>query len=272
MKTIQKLLLGMFVGVLLLPINAISQNEVKEYDKEEFKPVYLSITTMEKCKDADMDFSEWMALEKEFYEKVTLKNDLIIGSGVYYSSITPEKSRVKIVTIYKNWEDIEKATLETDKLVEKGWPKEEARRAFFKKQSSFFVCQQRDEIYMATPYADEVNLDSNKPLVFYLKGSKKGDGTTEFNEYYNKVNSKRAYVKGYFTHVNKWGTESNDAKEVFVYNSFKDVEDAFNENHKLISEHWPPSKDKANEILKGYAESFKGDGNLVYTNIPELIK
>ena len=43
MKTIQKLLLGMFVGVLLLPTNAISQNEVKENDKEEFKPVYHQI-------------------------------------------------------------------------------------------------------------------------------------------------------------------------------------------------------------------------------------
>lgn len=272
MKTIQKLLLAFLVGVIMFPSTAFSQNEDKSSDKEQIKPVYVSISTMEECKDANINFSEWVALEKEFYEKVTLKNDLIIGSGVYYSSISPNKSRVKIVTIYKNWEDVEKATLETDRLVQKGWPKEEARREFFKKQKSFYVCQQRDEIYMATPFTEEANVASEKPMVFYLKNNKKGEGADQFNEFYGKVNTKKPFVKGYFTHVNKWGAESNDAKEVFVYSSFKDVEEEYNENHKLISEHWPPNKDKTNEILKGYAESFNGNGEFVYTNIPELIK
>ena len=270
MKTIKKLLLAVLVMVFITPTVSVGQNEGNE---DALKPVYLSITTMKKCKDSEMNLSEWMDLEKEYYEKITLKNDLIIGSGVYYQYVSPNDSQIKIVNIYNSWEDIEEATKKTDELVIEGWPEEDIRREFFKKQKSYYICDQSNEIYMTTPYESEIVLDSNKPQVFYLKDRKKGDGSDDFEKYYNQVTKRNVHVKGFYSHVNKWGeSSSRDAMEVFVYDNFKNVDPSFEENHKLISEHWPPNKKEANAMFKEYTELFSGKGNFVYTNVPGLSK
>jgi len=119
MKIIKKLLLAILMLAFSFTTKIIAQDEVQ---KEEFKPVFLTVTTGHWSSDLNVDFTDWLKTEKEYFDKVTMKNDLIIGSGYYTHYFTPDNSEVVFVSVYKNWEDIENANDVKAKLVEEGWP------------------------------------------------------------------------------------------------------------------------------------------------------
>ena len=267
MKTIKNLLLGIFVLSIMFTSEAFSQED----EKEEFKPAYLVVTTVHRSSDPDVDFSDWMKTEKEYFDKVTMKNDLILGYGVYMHYFTPDDSEMKLVTVYKNWEDIDKATGVTNKLIEEGWPDEEGRKAFFEKQNSYYSTHHSDEIYTTTPYSKPAKLNGDKPLIFYVKVNKRGSGGSGFGEYFKNVTMKNEYVKGYYTHMHRWGANSNDAIEAFAFESLGDIEKAFDEDNRLVKEHWP-DVEKRKEFFKGYNKLFAGHGDYIYSNVPELSK
>jgi len=267
MKSIKNLLLGMFVLSILLTSKSYSQ----EAEKEEFKPAYLVVTTVHRSSDPDVDFSDWKETEKEYFDKVTMKNDLILGYGVYMHYFTPDDSEIKLVTVYKNWEDINNASEVTNKLVEEGWPDEEARKAFFEKQNSYYSSHHSDEIYATTPFSKPTKLDGEKPLIFYVKVNKRGKGGSGFKEYYENVTMKNDYVKGYYTHMHRWGANSNEAIEAFAFESLGDIEKAFEEDRRLAEEHWP-DEEKRKEFFEGYSKLFAGHGDYIYSNVPELAK
>ena len=125
----KKLLLGALVFALMLTSKVIGQNSTEE----EYKPVFLTVTTGHWSDDPDVDGSDWLKTEQEYFEKVTMKNDLIIGSGYYTHYFTPDNSEVLFVSVYASWEDIENANDVTAKLIEEGWPDESERDAFFEK-------------------------------------------------------------------------------------------------------------------------------------------
>ena len=99
MKTIEKLLLGILL--ITFTFTSIAQ------EKEEYKPVYLTVTTGHWSSDSNTDYSDWLKTEQEYFNKVTMKNDLIIGSGYYTHFFTADNSEVLFVSVYQNWEDIE---------------------------------------------------------------------------------------------------------------------------------------------------------------------
>ena len=107
MKTIKNLLLGIFVLSIMFTSKLYSQ----EAKTEEFKPAYMVVTTVHRSSDPNVDFSDWMKTEKEYFDKVTMKNDLILGYGVYFHYFTPDDSEVKLVSVYKTWEDIDKSLI-----------------------------------------------------------------------------------------------------------------------------------------------------------------
>ena len=123
MRTIKKSLLGMLLLVFIFTTKSFGQDA----PKEEFKSVFITVTTGHWSDDPNVDGADWMKTEKEYFEKVTMKNDLIIGSGYYTHYFTPDNSEVLFVSVYANWEDIEKANDVTAKLIEQGWPDEAAR-------------------------------------------------------------------------------------------------------------------------------------------------
>lgn len=267
MKTIKKLLLITFVFTLMIMTQAIGQNS----NEEEYKPVYLTVTTGHWSEDPDVDGSDWLKTEKEYFDKVTKKNHLIIGSGYYTHYFTPDNSEILFVSVYASWEDIEKASEITAKLIEEGWPNEEKKEAFFKKQNSYYSPIHSDEIYVSTKYVKPLKSDSKEPLIYYVKKNELGEGGKGFEEYFENVTMKNTFVKGYYTHRHLWGANSQDALEVFVFEKFSDIENYFDENVKLESEHWPDEA-KRKEFFKEFNKLFTGHGDYIYQNVPELAK
>jgi hypothetical protein len=268
MNFIKKLWIGFFVFTLLISINTFSQDKPA---KEDAKPVYITITTAHRSSEPDVDFKDWLKTEKEYFDKVTSKNDLIMGSGVYFHYFTPDDSEVKIVNVYKTWEDIDKSNGINNKLITEAWPKKEDRDAFFKKQSSYYSPMHSDEIYISLPFTKPVKTDSKKPLIYYVKVNQLGSGGDGFKEYFENVTMKNPFIRGYFTHRHLWGANSRDAVEVFVVDKFSDIENIFTEDTKLVNQHWPDEK-KREAFFKNYAKIFAGHGDFILTNVPELQK
>ncbi len=63
-----------------------------------FEPVYILVTTLHSVENVDMN--EWKAIEKEFFDKVTSKNDLIFSQEVLVNYFSPDLSDVKLITVY----------------------------------------------------------------------------------------------------------------------------------------------------------------------------
>ena len=98
----------------------------------------------------DGSFDEWLSLEKEFHEKVTMKNDLILGASFLNHYFTADNSEAKVVRTYKSWADIEAAAEISNKLIKEGWPDSLARIDFFKKLDAYYQAKHSDEIYVFT--------------------------------------------------------------------------------------------------------------------------
>jgi len=243
----------------------------QEKEAEEFKPVYITVTTLHWSADADTDFSDWEKTEQEYFDKVTSKNDLIIGSGFYTHYFTPDNSEVLAVSVYKSWEDMEKANDITDKLIEAGWPDEDARKAFFDKQGSYYAAKHSDEIYTTYPFEKEVKTDSTEPLLYYVKKNIAGEGGKGYKEFFDNITMKNKYIKGFFTHGHRWGSDARDRFEVGVYDNLGDIEKAFDEDQKLIEAYWP-DEEKRKAFFKEYDKIFAGHGDAIYQSVPSLNK
>jgi hypothetical protein len=267
MKTFKNFSFGIFVFLFLFTSKAIGQ----QTQAAEFKPVFLTVTTLHRSSDPDVDFTDWRKTEEEYYNKVTAKNNLIIGSGYYMHFFTPDDSEILSVTIYNSWEDIEKATDVTNKLVMEAWPDEVKRAAFFDKQSSYYAPKHSDEIYASMNFTKPVKTDSKEPLIYYIKKNIAGTGGSGYREYFDNVTMKNSYVKGFYTMRHRYGSNSQDLIEVSVYNNLADIEKAFAENTKLEDANWT-DKAKADEFFKKYAKLFAGHGDSIYRNVPSLQK
>ncbi|SNR63022.1 hypothetical protein [Lutibacter flavus] len=263
MKTIERILLGFLL--ITFTFTSVAQ------EKEEYKPVYITITTGHWNSDPDTDYTDWLKTEQEYFNKVTKKNDLIIGSGYYTHYFTPDNSEILFVSVYQNWEDLENASGITDRLIEEGWPDKDKREAFFKKQSSYYSAMHSDEIYQTTKFRKPLKTESKKPLIYYVKRNKLGEGGKGFNEYFENITMKNSFLRGYYTHRHRWGANSRDMIEVFVFDKLSDIEGSFDETQKLVEAYWP-DKDKRKAFFKSYSKIFSGHGDYIYQNVPELAK
>lgn len=268
MKIIKNFSFGILVFLLMFTTNAIGQ----QTQNAEFKPVFLTVTTLHRSSDPNVDFTDWKKTEQEYYDKVTAKNDLIIGSGYYMHYFTPDDSEMLSVSVFNSWEDIEKANDVTNKLIMDAWPDEAARRAFFNKQSSYYSPIHSDEIYASMNFTKPVKTDSKEPLIYYIKRNKRGSGGgAGYKEYFENITMKNAYVKGFYTMRHRYGSNSLDILEVSVFDNLGDVEKSFDESTKLENAHWT-DKAKGDEFFKKYAKLFAGHGDAIFTNVPSLHK
>jgi hypothetical protein len=99
MKSNKILALGMLIFTFLLNTEIRAQDEPK--------PVYITITT--KHRNLDTDRKDWQKTEQEYYDKVTSKNELIIGNELLNHYYTANSSEVLFAYVYRTWEDIEKS-------------------------------------------------------------------------------------------------------------------------------------------------------------------
>lgn len=136
MKPITQVLIIIFAAGLLFT-NAYSQ---------ENEASYYTVTTWKIDIPEDGSRKEFNNLMKEWYEKITSKNDKIISERVLRHSSGSDLRDVVIVTEYASWNDIDAANKKQGELVDAAWPDQEARQAFFKKFNKYSLTHS-DEIY-----------------------------------------------------------------------------------------------------------------------------
>lgn len=250
--------------------------EIAEDTTQAFEPVYITMTTTHWNNDPDTDFTDWLDVEKEYFEKVTKKNNLILDSGVYTHYFTDDNSEIVLVNVYRTWEDIEEAGEVTQDLIEEGWPDTSAREAFFEKQRGFYEADHSDEIYQSMEFMIPENNDPTKSHIYYFRSSNlalNGEGTPEnFKDYYEKITMKSKMLKGYYTHRHLWGANSREINEVFVFDSLGEIEEFFQEEEDLVAETWSDENERS-DFMKEMSKLFTGKhSDYVYRSVPELMK
>jgi hypothetical protein len=242
-------------------------------------PKIMTVTRVHFDPNSGHTFDEWKAVEKEYFDKVTLKNDLILGANVLVHFYTNDNSEVLIVSTYASWEDIEKASGKSDELVKAAWPDSVKRDAFFKTQASFYTTMHSDEIRSILPDAKLAAADTS-PLVYNIRtmhfafpaDGKQSELRSLMKEYNENVIQKNPLLKGYYPSRHAWGADSRELIESFVYTSLADMDKANKNIEALVKAHWPDEKKRKEffDKLGKYFEKWHGDA--IYTNVPELRK
>ena len=264
MKTSKNLVFGMLIFTFLLSIGVCAQDD--------FKPVFITVTTLHR--NLNSDGKDWKKTEQEYYDKVTSKNDLIIGSEILHHYFTDDSSEILMVSVYRTWEDIEKSNDVSNDLIKKAWPDEKARKAFFDKQGSYYGPMHSDEIYNSVAGGKELKNPSKEPMVVYVRKSQmslngQGKGMKEYNE---KVTMNNPYVKAYYPHRHAWGADSRDFMEAFLFDSMADLEKSFDKNDELTKAAWPKEEDRK-AFFAEMNKAFTGiHGDYIYHNEPTMSK
>ncbi|WP_026728934.1 hypothetical protein [Flavobacterium denitrificans] len=269
MKT-RSTLLGLVLWMTLWCVTTYAQDKAPEKEK----PVFITMTTLHR--NLDGKAKDWKAAEQEYFDKITSKNDLIIGSELLTHYYTDDNTEVVLVNVYRNWEDIEKANTISDDLAKKAWPDEKARKAFFEKYDAFYANKHSDEIYQSiTSVGEKAYKDvTKKPMIIYIRksemsGKGKGQNVKEFNE---KITFKDPYIKAYYPFRHSWGSNSTDFMEAFFYDSLADMEKSSEKIDELIKSTWPNEKD-ADAFFDELEKSFTGKhSDYIYRNVPTLSK
>jgi hypothetical protein len=129
MKTIHYKFSVSFLSLFLWCVVGFGQEA-----KPEAKQSYLTVTTLHRnTSNLDLKREDWQKIEKEYFEKVTMKNPYVIHSNVLTHYFTADNTEILIVQAYESWELIDKAWEKSDELVKAAWPDEKARKAFFEK-------------------------------------------------------------------------------------------------------------------------------------------
>jgi len=242
---------------------------------------YLAVTTLHWNMDMD-DFSmkEWKAVEKEFNDKVTAKNEYVLATNFGIHFMTADNTELVYVQLFNSWNDIDKASKRNGELTKAAWPDEAKRDAFLKKRDSYYDDFHSDEIYAtisgAKPYMEE----EDKEMLFYVRKSHlafpdDGNGK-EFkalrDPFIKNVIHKNQYIKGYYPYVHAWGADKRDFVEVFVIESLDALDKSFEENAKLNKERFSDEikqKDTGKKMEK-YFTGFHAD--YVYKSVPGISK
>jgi hypothetical protein len=261
--------MGLALLCLILPALSWAQTEAK----------FLVVTTVHVNLNAGHTLEEWKAVEKEYFDKVTKKNDLIYGSNVLVHFYTDDNSEIRFAYTYRTWDDIEKADAKSDELAKAAWPDETARKAFFKKQRGFYTSEHSDEIYSILPGTKTLAATAPESI-YYIRTSHRlfpEDGTPEEykalnDEMVNNITLKNPLLKGYYPSRHLWGADGREVVQTFVYSSLADMEKTEQEQEKLIKAYWPDETKRKDFFAKlnKYAGNWHGDE--IFRHVPELRK
>jgi len=271
MKTIKRIIKGLLILVFLVPNSVISQTQ---------DPLFVKVKTMHWNMDLpDFSMQDWKALEMEYYEKVTMKNEYILSSTVLQHHFTGDSSEILFITVFSSWNNIDLATKRTEELMEIAWPNEDDRKAFLKKQAKFYANEHSDEIYksIAVPKALE---ETDLPLLYYVRTSYytfPENGTEEefeslLNEYNNVVTNNNEYYKAYYPMMHFYGADRSEFLEVFCAETLAGLEKGIAKQGELFREHWSEQKaqDDYNDKYGKYLTGTHSDR--IYSSVPDLYK
>ncbi len=273
MKTTNRLINALILLSLFISPNLRSQ------DEEALRPKYVTITTLHwNMEYENFDMDTWKAVEKEYFDKVTSQNELIMGSGIYMHRFTPDNRELLSVNAYSSWEDIDKVNERNAELIEAGWPDKEERKAYFKKRNAYYADFHSDEIYALMDHAKPSPRDSSDVLLLRKSQFKfPADGSQDefmggFKEYVENVFHKNEHIKGYYPAAHFWGSDRREFLEAFLFKSMSDLDAMYERNDELFQEHFSTDemKQKMQEMGQKYFTGVHGD--YIYTIINELRK
>ncbi len=278
MKIYYKLLAGLLTLLVLQTNIAFSQENKEEAEQP---PVIVKTTAHVDFDYKDGSVKDWKAIEKEYFDKVTSKNEYLLGTNVLTHLYTEDNSEVIFVRVCKNWGDIEKASERDSELAKEAWPDKEERSALFDKQFKYYSNLHSDEIYQAIEGAkfmdDENRMDQH---VYYVRishlafpeDSEPGEGQKIYKEYIENVTHKNPLILAYYPYTHLYGADSREFVEVFVVKSIGDIEKSADKIGDLVKAHWP-DEDARKEFFKKYSKYYTGwHADYIYQNVPELMK
>lgn len=272
MKTIKQTFLIALFGLLLVSNSSIAQGE---------KTYLITVTKMHSnmnMKNFSMD--EWKKVEKEYLDKVVKKNEFIISQYILRHYFTADNTEVLLVTVYENWEAIEKAGKRTDELEKLAWPDEKAANAYFDKKDSYYTGSHSDEIYASRIGAKRHSTNFDKEMIYYIRVghfANPKDGTKkEYDElnkqYFDAVINKNEFVKAYYPNGHAWGSDNTQFTEVYIVDDLASIEKAFNRDEELFKANWN-TEAKQKEYDDKINKYFTGvHGDYIYKSVPELSK
>ena len=272
MKTTNKFLMAFAVFAMLFSTSIFAQDA-------QTAPQYYVITTLHWDMDYETEDS-WEDIEKEYLNKVTMKNEFIMGSGFFVHRWTADNSELRYVQVFADWAAIDKAGARNAELEKEAWPDEAARKAFLKKQGAFYSIHHSDEIYAVMPGAKIPAAKATKDMILYLSTRHfafPDDGTNEEfaalnKEFVDNVIHKNDLIKGYYPHRHAWGADRTVFMEAFLLNSMEDVENMAAKNGELINAHWT-DEDARKAYFKKMSKYFTpGHGDEIFTAIAGLSK
>ncbi len=275
MKTVRIKLLIVVLLFLVSSSVSFSQEENK-------RPKYITVTTGHWNMDYEnFDKDKWIAVEKEFLDNVTKKNEHLLGSYVYLHRYTPDNSEIIFVNAYDSWEAINKANKRNGELVKAHWSDEAKRKAYFKKKDAYYSVNHSDEIYAPIGKAKQLKPeDAKKELIWLVVKShfafpedgSKEEFETLTNGYIDNVIKKNDKVKGYFQHGHAWGSDKTEFLRVFAVESMADLDELGKTNGDLFKAYKPDEAERK-EFGKKMGKYFTPiHGDFIYTSVPELSK
>jgi len=241
------------------------------YAQEEKRPEFISVTKMHWNMDKeDYSMDAWKKIEKEYMEKVTDKNEYVVGASFHVHLMTADSRELLYVQSYKNWEDMGKAGKRNGELEKEAWSDEKTRKDFLKNRGSYYADFHSDEIYATVSGAKLGAGKPTKDMVLYVRTSKRAfpsDGSVkEFDELREKAIAntinKNEYIKAYFPNEHAWGADKRDFIEAFYLDSLSDLEKMLDRSDEL-------GKDAmSKEEWKTLSKYFTGvHGDYLYTAI-----
>lgn len=234
--------------------------------EEDKRPEFIVVTTMHWNMDKeDGNFDDWKAVEKEYLDKVVMKNELIAGASFFTHLFTEDNSELMYVQVYNNWNDIHDAAERSNELAKEAWPDEEGRKAFFKKRMSFYAQEHSDEIYATMDGAKHMAEAPTKDMVLYLQKRhfafpEDGSGSEweDLNKkYLENIVYKNEYAKAYYPSQHYYGADRTQFNEAIYVDSLADLEKMLDRNGELMKEAWPDDAARE-EMGKKMSKYFTG--------------
>jgi hypothetical protein len=275
MKTLKHLWV---LAILFTPF-AGSQLNAQDNARPEFVVLTRTHWNMDKNLPDD-DGAEWEALEKEYLEKVTKKNDLVMSTELLTHFYTADNSEVILVGTYRNWNDIEAAQDKYDELEKAAWPDEAKRKAFHSKLDKYYENRHSDEIYATQDGAKISAMPSDSSMVIYMQKVYMAfpeDGTrAEFEqlrlEYNKNVIQKNPFIHAYYPLRHAWGADNREFVNVYVVKSFCDISEMNKATAGLVAAAWP-DETKRKAFMKKYNRYYSGvHGDYIYSSNPQVSK
>lgn len=276
MKTINRFFAVTLVIILLLmPRSIFAQDDAPK------RPEFISVTTNHwNMNKEDFKMSEWKVVAKEYHDKVTMKNEYIMGASTYLHNLTPDNTELLNVQVFATWDDMGKFGERNSELENEAWPDEAERKAFLRSLNSYYSNEHSDEIYAPIPGMKFMSENPSKDMVTYIRKSHFAfpeNGTMEeFKNLRMEGNAgiiqKNEHIKAYYPNVHAWGSDKTEYIEVFFLDSLSDLDKMFDRNDELMKETFPDNEENKAKG-KAWRSYFTGvHGDYIYTFIHDLTK